>query len=109
MSAELRLVSYRLDPSDGSRPDEIVGYELRHTRTGRDGTTLRLPVQVVRKPAIGRVEVSISMEPICCEDQEAGLDKLADWLARAAEAIRTRGVARAGAPTYAGGTGDDEE
>jgi hypothetical protein len=74
-------------------PDIISNYTLQHTNGGRDGTTLTLSLQVTQSVAYGTTVAKITdLAPKVTGDTEASLDKLAEWLERAALAIKNRGT-----------------
>lgn len=66
-------------------------YELVHVTPGRQGTHLTLDVKLTR--AFGEVTAEIPdlVPKVKGESFEPALDKLAEWLERAAAAIRARG------------------
>jgi hypothetical protein len=66
-------------------------YKAVHSTPGRSGTTLDVNVAV--KVGFGQTWVTLpDLEVLLKEENvEAGLDKMADWLERTAQAIRERG------------------
>lgn len=79
-------------------------YELSHSQGGRDGTTLNLQLQV--KTGFGKHWISFTdLAPeVQTEDTEKALDKMAEWLERAAQALRERGAPRMVVAEYGPGS-----
>lgn len=90
MSMEIKGVAY-----DPKFKLTTATYELQHYQGGRGGTCLTLSVELTA--GLGRVKARIpDLEPqVDGADPEAALDKLAEWMERAAVALRARGVPQA--------------
>lgn len=74
-------------------PQRVSRYKLVHKEAGRGGTWLTLALQVTQHLRLQKVEVSIpDLAPeVESNNVEEALDKLADWLERAAKELRARG------------------
>lgn len=86
-----------------SRKTSSSMYTLKHVNQGRDGTTLELTIQVDSNSTSGKQETRATicgLNPVVSGDTDAALEKLADWLERAAWTIRTRGEPRPAATMY---------
>jgi hypothetical protein len=78
----------------GGVHDFVAEYELTHSLPGRQGTTLTLTVVAKGDHHNNPVTVSIpDLAPsvVCDNGVEEALDKLAEWMERAALTIRKRG------------------
>lgn len=75
-------------------------YQLTHVTPGRSGTHLKLEVRIER--GFGSTWASMpDLRPeISGDDPEEALDKLAEWMERAAAAIRARGRPKAVLSSY---------
>ena len=84
--------------ADDDKSALTAHYRLTHSRPGRGGTTLELNVRVVH--AFGRVTADITdLAPrVETTNTEEALDKLAEWLERAAAGLRARGKPAATLP-----------
>lgn len=88
----LELLSHALSEDRHKRETR---YRLRHTRNGRRGTTLTLDVSIAQafdKTTATIVDLAPEVDGDGAAASEEALDKLADWLERAAIAIRARGA-----------------
>lgn len=67
-------------------------YEVLHVTPGRQGTHLSLKLKL--ETAFGKTSAEFTdLKPeVEGDDPELALDKLAEWMERAAKAIRTRGA-----------------
>lgn len=97
----MSLVGVRLDPSTRA---VAADYEVTHSPGGRNATSLDLNLRVERGGGEVRafftdMEVRVSGEDNA--DAEEALDKLAEWMERAAKALRDRGAPAAAVTTYA--------
>lgn len=97
----LELQSYTTDRG------RVATYKLTHSTPGRNGTILDLVVRISDfSDGTGkgkqRVRAEVSLDPYVDGDAEAALDKLAEWMERAAEAIRKRGTPSGIVSSYAG-------
>lgn len=90
----LELQSCQVSELSADQQKVVANYQLKHATPGREGTTLTLDVQVTQ--AFGKVTAKIlDLEPeVKGGTQEEALDKLAEWMERAAVAIRQRGAPR---------------
>lgn len=68
-----------------------IQYELEHVTPGRDGTHLTLPLKIDVGFGKAWAQLLECRPDVPAEDPEQAMDKLAEWLERAAEAIRKRG------------------
>jgi hypothetical protein len=86
-----------------------ASYDLRHTQSGRDGTTLTLDLNV--KTGMGRCWVSLDGLTVerKDDDTEQALDKLAEWLERASIALRNRGTPKPAVAAYEHQCMEEEE
>lgn len=75
-------------------------YRLTHVTPGRTGTHLTLDVRLERGFGSTWASVPDLRPEIKSEDAEEALDKLAEWLERAAAALRARGAPKAVLSTY---------
>ncbi len=83
-----RLIAYK--PSDTSSGG-VATYEFEHTRDGRGGTALRFEVDLRIVPEIRdagrRVEATLRFDGCSAESPIQALNRISDWLGRAAEAV----------------------
>lgn len=88
----------------------VANYKLTHSTPGARGTTLELNVQLeVRRPYGEIIATVTDLKPkVKGLDSEEALDKLADWLERAAKALRQRGAPRAMFSDYPSPLSDQE-
>lgn len=73
-----------------SKPEVVTAhYRVIHSTPGRDGTTLETHVQV--KAGCGQTEAKL-LDSVLLKERNVtlALDKLADWLIRTGETLKTR-------------------
>lgn len=84
MSVTLQSISV-----DGERDNTIADYTITHALRG---TTLTLNMRITQSTQFGTVTSEITdLRPKVDGNVEEAVDKLAEWLERAAIAIRNRG------------------
>lgn len=83
-------------------PRRVTSYKLVHKEAGRGGTWLTLGLKTTHHLSINRVQVEIPDLVVENEDGnvEAALDKLAEWMERAAKELRSRGKPEIAVPHY---------
>lgn len=98
MSIELIQVRHVDEP----QPQTVTDYKLVHKQPGRGGTWLALNLRVTTNLRIKRVVAQITdMQPeVEGDDAEQALDKLAEWMERAAAELRARGKPAVGVAIY---------
>jgi hypothetical protein len=82
------------------RRTQTATYRLTHVTPGRDGTHLTLDVRIDRVAGLTWASMPDLRPRIESEDAEQALDKLAEWMERAAAAIRARGKPKAVLSAY---------
>ncbi len=91
--------------TDKPLPQRITDYKLVHKQPGRGGTYLTLNLRVTQDTRIARVaaEVTDLKVEIDSNDAERALDKLAEWMERAASELRARGTPAIAVACYPNG------
>lgn len=86
-------------------PTRVTDYKLVHKQPGHGCTWLTLNLRVTTSLRIRRVVAEITdMQPeVEADDAEQALDKLAEWMERAAAELRARGKPAVGVTTYPDG------
>ncbi|WP_041930359.1 hypothetical protein [Methylibium petroleiphilum] len=90
---------------DEPLPTRVTDYKLVNKQAGRGGTWLTLNLRVTTSLRIERVVAEITdMQPeVEADDAEQALDKLAEWMERAAAELRARGKPAVGVAIYPNG------
>ena len=93
----LRLARMRRDEMNRA----VFTYELQHSTPGRDGTTLRLELELT--VGLDGTESAFTFDGPSCATPDAALDKMAEGLERSAAAIRARKTDGFMVPMFEGG------
>lgn len=83
-------------------PKRVIDYTLTNKQAGRGGTWLKLTLRVTQMLRFKKVTVEFTDLVVehDGDDVEVALDKLADWLERAAIELRARGKPAAAVASY---------
>jgi hypothetical protein len=99
----MAVIIQSIEISDKQSEPVVIKGRVEHHTPGREGTRLWLPLEIERRfgettARLSGLEPKVSGEGV--EATEQALDKLAEWLERAAKGIRQRGKATPVLSTY---------